>query len=73
MTRKVFEKKMKTLIVAIHKHPESVIPHGTKLGEQLKHYNAKGINLQEIGGSYKAAWNTDIIKWCRRYYLGENV
>lgn len=73
MTRKTYEKKMKALLVAIYNHPESHFPESYKIGETLKHYNAKTIDLSKVGGSYKAAWNSDIFKWCRRYYLGEDI
>lgn len=57
MTRKTYEKKMKALLVAIYNHPESHFPEDYKIGEALKHYNAKTIDLSKVGGSYKAAWN----------------
>ena len=73
MTRKTYEKKMKALLVAIYNHPESNFPESYKIGETLKHYDAKTIDLSKVGGSYKAIWNSEQFIFCRRHYLGENI
>ena len=73
MTRKTYEKKMKALMVAIYNHPESHFPEDYKIGEALKRWNAKTIDLPKVGGSYKAAWNSEPLIFCRRHYLGENI
>ncbi len=73
MTRKKYIKKGQALMVAIAKHPETIYPKGFKIGQALKYFKGYAKNVPGIHGSYQAAWDSDVMKWARNHYLGEEV
>ena len=68
MTRKRYVKKLWALTTAIYRHPASLYPEGTQLGEMLKHNRDFAKSVPENCGSYNAAWNSGPMKWVREYY-----
>lgn len=58
MTRKTYIKKIRALIVAIQKHPESFFPETYKPGEGMKYIVRYAKNVPSNFGSYDAAWNS---------------
>jgi hypothetical protein len=68
MNRKQYIRKIQAVQIAVYNSKESFYPDGFKLGDALKHSRDFAKEVPKKFGSYEAAWNSDIMKWCREHY-----
>lgn len=67
MTRKQYYRKGQQLVIAINNY------HNLgNVGKALAHFRDSHKNAPKQFGSYENAWNSEAVKWARKFYLGED-
>lgn len=66
MKRKTYYHKGMNLVRAINKQS------GTNTGKSLAHFRDFHREAPQLYGSYQGAWDSEPMKFARRFYLGED-